>query len=769
VVWYLWLVMPWVAKLEAGLAGDQEYRPSMHLWPLQPAGPLGRRWSSERAGRALRREFRAAVGQDVGISAYRHLAIAISRKFLREPAAFAADEDDEEGGLDEEREMDAIMDEQAGHGSHVAGMVYARGLMEQDGAVASKRELFRRSSLEWHCFLGFASAVGQQPRAKRAREEEEEAADQGLEQWKRRRTVDLSLALVRMYGRGAVFRPMQEEALRAIMAGESLVVAVMATGSGKSLLFMLPAACSPGGLTVVVVPLVSLRQDLGHRCASIGLVCAEWQPGGQRPPDAASVVLVTPESAVSGEFSLFLNRVRATRRLERVVVDESHLMLDDGSMFRPAMRQLHRLTRLKTQLVLLTATLPVEREAELWEPFGFRGDEVRMFRASTVRTNVRYEVVHCAGRRPSKLDLVARLVPRAAAGKTIVYCNTVREVEAVASQLGCAAYHASADGKREILTNFVKTDGAVIAATSALGLGIDIPDVRMVVHVGQPRTLLEFAQESGRAGRDGRLSRAVVVVDDDEEYRWQSHMEDGWGDPPIRQFIWADECRRAVLDKHLDGRTGRQACEAGEATCDVCDDGTADLPDEYREQLQQREVVHRRIVEREVRAESDMDGLAEALRTWRGRCVVCHVLGDGQDDDHELYQCSRGVEFKRWARTTRSSMRFPEYAACFSCGLPPSMCDRWEMDPAGRKRRIPGRDCLHRSTMYGLLAGFACVGLRDLRDRWTARLQQNGVDAEDSAALYAYLAAKRGEHRNETNNLMWEFYWAARQLSAEEM
>jgi hypothetical protein len=139
-VWYLWLVLPWATKLAAGVAGEQ-YRASKHLWP-------GKRWSSDRAGRALKREFRLATGADIGISAYREMAIAISRKYLR-----ARFEDD-----DDENELDEIEDEQAGHTSHVAGMMYARGIAEQDGAVASKRERFSRASVEWHRFVGFESA-----------------------------------------------------------------------------------------------------------------------------------------------------------------------------------------------------------------------------------------------------------------------------------------------------------------------------------------------------------------------------------------------------------------------------------------------------------------------------------------------------------------------------------------------------------------------------------------------------------------------------------
>jgi superfamily II DNA helicase RecQ len=763
-VWYLWLVLPYATEMEAGLLGEGEgYGLSMHVWPLEPPGPTGRRWTAERAGRVLRTAFRKGTGQDVGISAYRDVAIAISRRYMRAQTAFQLDEDDEEGGLDEETQMATAMDEQAGHGSHVAGTVYARGIMEQDGAVASKRELFRRASVEWHRFLKFASsAAAAVPRSKRAREEEAaEANDAVTAEWKRRRTVDLGRALATLCGPGAAFRPQQEEAIRAIVDGESPVVAVMATGAGKSLLFMLPAACSPAALTVVVVPLVSLRRDLKGRCSRLGIECAEWDVERGRQPDDASVVLATPESALTGEFATFLNRMRASRRLERIVFDECHLMLDG---FRPKMRQLHRLVGFRTQLVFLTATLPVEREAELWSLFAVAPEEVSLFRASTSRGNLRYEVARRARPGEPLMEMVRRLVPRgtrAVDGRTIVYCRTVAEVREVAGRLGCDAYYADAGAaeKKRMLDDFLSTAGAVVAATGALGLGIDVADVRLVVHVGLPWSLLDFAQQSGRAGRDGRPSRAVVAVDEAV-----IAIDDG-ADPLVARFVGGDECRRVVLDEHLDGRKGRTECESGEQTCDVCEGGVAEVPQGLRQQLQQRELAVRRVAEREMQAERDLDGLMAQLRKWRHRCVVCHVLDDGSDVHHELYHCDRRGEHKQWAMKTRSGIRFPRYAACYSCALPMQLCPKYDFDPeAGRLAAKRGADCPYRTTMYDVLGGFGADGLGDLRARWKARLESKGVDLDDERAVLGHLQTKMGEHRNESNGLMWEFYWAAKQL-----
>jgi superfamily II DNA helicase RecQ len=121
--------------------------------------------------------------------------------------------------------------------------------------------------------------------------------------------------------------------MAAIQQGRSLVVAIMPTGGGKSMLFMLPAWAVPGGTTIVVVPLISLRQDMARRCRQVGVSCVAWDR--QRPPDEAAIVLVTPESAVTGDFQSFINQLVMMRRLDRVVVDECHIIMNAQKDFRP--------------------------------------------------------------------------------------------------------------------------------------------------------------------------------------------------------------------------------------------------------------------------------------------------------------------------------------------------------------------------------------------------------------------------------------------------
>jgi superfamily II DNA helicase RecQ len=148
-----------------------------------------------------------------------------------------------------------------------------------------------------------------------------------MEQRHQLATIDMEAAAQHMTGQPTMrFQGVQDPAIRAIQRGESPVITVMLTGGGKSMLFMVPAFATPGSMTVVVVPLVALRANMTQRCQQLGISCVAWE--SRRPPNAASIVLVTPESAVSPDFQMFLNQLRWMRRLDCIVINECHVVLN---------------------------------------------------------------------------------------------------------------------------------------------------------------------------------------------------------------------------------------------------------------------------------------------------------------------------------------------------------------------------------------------------------------------------------------------------------
>lgn len=206
-------------------------------------------------------------------------------------------------------------------------MIYGRDLMESPFHTITQRQGFRRVSVEWHRFLQFPSAWEREENEIRSRlQMEEEDERREFQKWIAMKKTDIHKQLQRLIGVDASFRGMQEPVLKAIMEKKSPVIAIMGTGAGKSILFMLPASCSKNGVTVVVVPLISLREDLKNRCDKAQISCVEWS--SRRPADWANIVLVTPESAVGDEFASFIDRRRAMGQLDRIVVDECHVILE---------------------------------------------------------------------------------------------------------------------------------------------------------------------------------------------------------------------------------------------------------------------------------------------------------------------------------------------------------------------------------------------------------------------------------------------------------
>ncbi|KAG9384308.1 RecQ Superfamily II DNA helicase [Pyrenophora tritici-repentis] len=380
VVWYMWLVLPFQQRLEA-LVWEKE-AVSSHMWP---ADPSGRKWTTDRLREALKRESRIAMGQEWTFAGYREMAIGISRRFC-------ADEGEENKEWAEEQAGDSIADEQAGHTSHVAGLVYARGIMEQSGAI-----------------LGFQAGVDDQRRSsKRKRAPFESEADEArVDRWQRLRKMDARAQLKRMMGEKAEFRAFRRQRSKPSQQArvpQELVVHVAGVGR---------AGRHDGGGSAV--DRVAWRHGTAVQEARIS--CVEWQ--SRRPPDAAAVVLVTPESAVGEEFATFLNRLRATRQLDRIIIDECHIVLNRQYTFRKQMQQLGKLVAVETQMVMLTATLPPSEEDELFRRMHF--EPYRVVRVEKERKRQEVEA--------TVLAMVQQKVRKYKSGKIVVYGNSVPKVK----------------------------------------------------------------------------------------------------------------------------------------------------------------------------------------------------------------------------------------------------------------------------------------------------------------------------------------------------
>ena len=358
------------------------------------------------------------------------------------------------------------------------------------------------------------------------------------------------------------FRPHQLEACRAVADGEDVLL-VMPTGSGKSLCYQLPGVAR-GGTTLVISPLIALMEDqVGQLCRG-GLRADRIHSGRDRAGSrqackdylggALDFLFVAPERlGVPGFLDLL-----AKRRPALVAVDEAHCISNWGHDFRPEYRMLkERLPRLRpAPIVALTATATPLVQRDIVEQLGIPGAKlcIHGFR----RTNIAIEVAEIpVNERMGEVEKILRTGGRLPA---IVYAPTRKAAEQLAEHLGvflpAAAYHAgmSSEARDRVQTGFLENRLQAIVATIAFGMGIDKPDVRTVVHTALPGTVEGYYQEIGRAGRDGKPSRAILMHSyadrrTHEFFHKRDYPELSLVDRLFRCLTKRSEPRTAVLSK----------------------------------------------------------------------------------------------------------------------------------------------------------------------------------------------------------------------------
>ncbi|HEX7181938.1 MAG TPA: DNA topoisomerase 3, partial [Thermoanaerobaculia bacterium] len=327
------------------------------------------------------------------------------------------------------------------------------------------------------------------------------------------------LGLLRSAFRLESFRPYQEDVCRAVTEGRDVLL-VMPTGAGKSLCYQLPGLAR-GGTTLVVSPLIALMEDQVAKLRELGLRAERIHSGRDRASSRQACVdylagkldflFIAPERLSVPGFPEML----AKRKPVLIAVDEAHCISQWGHDFRPDYRMLgQRLPLLRPAPVIgLTATATPVVQDDIATQLGLKspGRFIHGFR----RTNIAVEVAEL---RPSeRRDAVRRILAEEGRRPAIVYAPTRKEADALGDELRsgfpAAGYHAgmSAAARDRVQADFLAGRLEVIVATIAFGMGVDKPDVRTVIHTGLPGSVEGYYQEIGRAGRDGRPSRAILL------------------------------------------------------------------------------------------------------------------------------------------------------------------------------------------------------------------------------------------------------------------
>ena len=315
------------------------------------------------------------------------------------------------------------------------------------------------------------------------------------------------------------FRPLQEDIINSVLQGHD-TLGLMPTGGGKSITFQVPTLTYDSGLAIVVTPLISLMKDQvdnlrRHHIKAVhfhsGMSTLENQLTWEKLVNGrARFLYIAPERLGNERFMAAIKQLD----IKLIVVDEAHCISQWGYDFRPSYLNIKNLRKIapNAPILALTATATPEVAQDIRRQLLFRGDNT--FKKSFVRDNISYLVRHSDAKIHDVLHILSNT-----SGSAIVYVRSRKRCKDIAefllsADIPATFYHAGLDHriKEERQNQWQQNQLRVMVATNAFGMGIDKPDVRVVIHYDLPPSLEEYYQEAGRAGRDGLTSYAVLLT-----------------------------------------------------------------------------------------------------------------------------------------------------------------------------------------------------------------------------------------------------------------
>ncbi|OBZ66042.1 ATP-dependent DNA helicase tlh2 [Grifola frondosa] len=509
----------------------------------------------------------------------------------------------------------------------------------------------------------------------------------------------------------------QRVAMLEVLTRKRDVLAIMATGSGKTMLMTVPSIMESDQVTVGILPLKSLLMDYQRKLEAAGISHEVWMGKNQtRLSGLSNLILVLVDQARKGSWKQAIAELNERKKVVRIVFDESHFAITSND-YRQSLRDVYDLRQFPCQFVLLSGTVAPLSIPFLCDTFGLM-DNAAIIRTRTSRPEIKYiiekpyESFQAITRRLQAI-LKQAMTEFDQQDRILIFVPFIEEGEQMSKILGydfyCGGRNITDTRRMQIYDAWIKGDKKVMICTSAFGAGNDYPHVRLVIHAGSPQELVEFTQEKGRAGRDGDIARSWILPSPIPRSGRPS-IPEGEVDHKGRQAMYdliykpGDQtCIRHIITKFCDGEGTSCAQDSNAIRCQRCaarpdasvtssnqsslplvlaqptpaskrkaNDGTADGNNSFIDAQQRAKHRH---IEAHSKEATYIDHFLIALQHFDGHCAFCQSFGT-TSPFHEIYKCptmrlrtfSSNIHYITWRKLLVYGRHHDNI--CWKCHIP---------------------------------------------------------------------------------------------------